>query len=220
MALKYPKLFKPYKMGKLTIKNRITMSPMHLGGRMDSTGNMTDEVIDYYEARAKGGFGLIVTGGYAAADGAEVTTAALNAMDNPHAFNTSISKAVEKLSAYDCKLFVEVGAPFGRVAFLETLAPVMGGHPVAPTAVPSRWDPSVMCRALTTEECYGLINAQLDSASAAVMAGADGICVGGPYGGYFTDQFATPLFNQRDDEFGFAQGGQFRIATDVIKGLK
>ncbi len=220
MALKYPELFKPLKIGGVTIKNRVVMTPMHLGGRMDSTGNMTEEVIDYFEARAKGGFGLIITGGYACAGGAEVTTAALNAMDNPAAFNTTISKATEKVNAYGSKFFVEVGAPFGRVAFLETLAPVMNGHPVAPSAVPSRWDPSVMCRALTTEECYGLINAQLDSASAAVMAGADGIVVGGPYGGYFTDQFATPLFNKRDDEFGFAQGGQFRIATDVIKGLK
>ena len=220
MALKYPELFKPLKIGGVTVKNRIAMSPMHLGGRMDSTGNMTDEVIDYYEARAKGGFGLIITGGYASAGGAEKTNAALNAMDDPHAFNSTIMKAVEKVNAYDAKLFVEVGAPFGRVAFIETLMPEMDGHPVAPSAVPSRWDPSVMCRALTTEECYGLINAQLESASAAVMAGADGICVGGPYGGYFTDQFATPLFNQRDDEFGFAQGGQFRIATDVIKGLK
>ena len=220
MALKYPELFKPLKIGGVTIKNRVVMTPMHLGGRMDSTGNMTEEVIDYYEARAKGGFGLIITGGYASAGGAEVTTTALNAMDNPAAFNSTISKATEKVNAYGTKFFVEVGAPFGRVAFLETLAPVMNCHPVAPSAVPSRWDPSVMCRALTTEECYGLINAQLDSASAAVNAGADGICVGGPYGGYFTDQFATPLFNQRDDEFGFAQGGQFRIATDVIKGLK
>ena len=83
MALKYPELFKPYNIGKLRIKNRVAMAPMHLGGRNDDTGNMTEEVIDYYEARAKGGFGLIITGGYACAGGAEITTAALNAMDNP-----------------------------------------------------------------------------------------------------------------------------------------
>lgn len=63
MALKYPELFTPYNIGKVKIKNRIAMAPMHLGGRMSSTGNMTEEVIDYYEARAKGGFGLIFTGG-------------------------------------------------------------------------------------------------------------------------------------------------------------
>ena len=220
MALKYPELFKPYNIGKLQVKNRISMAPMHLGGRNDDTGNMTEEVIDYYEARAKGGFGLIITGGYACAGGAEITTAALNAMDNPAAFNSTVSKTAEKLNAYDAKLFVEVGAPFGRVAFLETLAPEMNGHPVAPSAVPSRWDPSIMCRALTTEECQGLIDNQLIAAVTAARAGADGICLGGAYGGYFADQFGIRAFNQRDDEFGFAQGGQYRVVTDVIKGIK
>ena len=220
MSLKYSELFKPFNIGKLQVKNRIAMSPMHLGGRMDSTGNMTEEVIDYYEARAKGGFGLIVTGGYGCAGGAEKTTAALNAMDNPAAFNTAIGKTAEKLHAYDAKFFVNVGAPFGRVAFLETLMPEMEGHPVAPSAVPSRWNPSVMCRALTTEECQGLVDNQIITSVAAARAGADGICLGGAYGGYFADQFATRAFNQRDDEFGFAKGGQYRVITDVIRGIK
>lgn len=49
MALKYHELFTPYNIGKVRIKNRIAMAPMHLGGRMNSTGNMTEEFIDYYE---------------------------------------------------------------------------------------------------------------------------------------------------------------------------
>jgi len=220
MALKYPELFKPFNIGRLHVKNRITMAPMCLAGRADNTGNMTEEVVDYYEARAKGGFGLIVSGGIAASGGAEKTTAAISALDNPATLRSMVLKTAEKLHAYDASFFVEVGAPFGRVAFLETLMPEMGGHPVAPSAVPSRWDPSVMCRPLTTEECYGLINSQIEGCVIAANAGADGVCVGGPYGGYFSDQFATRAFNQRDDEFGFAQGGQFRVFTDVIKGIK
>lgn len=218
--MKYPELFKPFHIGKLEIKNRIMMTPMHLGGRMDSTGNMTNEVIDYYEERAKGGFGLICTGGYGCAGGAEKTTAALCALDNPIAFSTNISKASEKVNAYGAKFFVNVGAPFGRVAFLNTLMPEMGGHPVAPSAVPSSWDPSVMCRALTTEECQALIDNQIEASVAAARAGANGICIGGAYGGYFADQFCTRAFNHRDDEFGFAQGGQYRVVTDVVRGIK
>lgn len=220
MGLKYPNLFKPFNIGRLKIKNRIMMAPMHLGGRMDSTGNMTDEVIDYYEARAKGGFGFIVTGGYACAGGAEKTNAALYALDDFMAFNTSIAKATEKVNSYDTQFFVQVGAPFGRVAFLNTLLPEMNGKPVAPSEIPSRWDPSITCRALTTEECYGLINDQITAAVAAVNAGANGICLGGAYGGYFADQFCVRAFNKRDDEFGFDQGGQYRVVTDVIKGIK
>lgn len=220
MALKYPELFTPYNIGKVRIKNRIAMAPMHLGGRMNSTGNMTEEVIDYYEARAKGGFGLIFTGGCATDGGVEKTTAAISPMEDQATFNSTIRKVAEKLHAYDSKLFVEVGAPFGRVAFPNTLKPEMNGHPVAPSAVPNRWDPSLMCRPLTTEECYKLIQNQVDAATIVCQSGADGVCLGGAYGGYFADQFATRAFNLREDEFGFAQGGQFRIFTDVIKGIR
>lgn len=220
MSLKYPELFKPFNIGKLRIKNRIAMSPMHLGGRMTNTGNMTDEVIDYFEARAKGGFGLIISGGYSGAGGAEKTTASLNILDDLASFRSTVLKTAEKLHAYDSKFFVEVGAPFGRVAFLDTLKPEMNGRPVAPSEIPSRWDPSVMCRALTTEECYELINGQIEAAVTAARSGADGVLVAGPYGGYFADQFAVRKFNHRDDEFGFAQGGQFRVFTDVVRAIK
>ena len=220
MALKYPELFKPLKIGGVTIKNRVAMSPMHLGGRMDAHGNMTGEVIDYYEARAKGGFGLIITGGYSGSSGAEKTTATLNILDDLATFKSTILKTAEKVHAYGANFFVEVGAPFGRVAFPDTLKPEMNGRPVAPSEAPNRWDPGIMCRALTTEECYELINGQIEAALTAANAGADGVLVAGPYGGYFADQFATPLFNHRDDEFGFARGGQFRMFTDVIKGIK
>ncbi len=220
MALKYPELFKPFHIGKLRVKNRIAMAPMHLAARDDSNGNMTEEVVDYFEARAKGGFGLIVTGGVAACGSAEKTTAAASALNDPATLRSMVLKTAEKCHAYDASFFVEVGATFGRLAFLETLLPEMEGRPVAPSEVPARWDPSITCRALTTEECYDLLNSQIEGCLIAANAGADGVCVSGPYGGYFTDQFAVPAFNKRDDEFGFAQGGQFRMFTDVIKAVK
>ena len=141
-------------------------------------------------------------------------------MEDQSTFNSTIRKVAEKLHAYDSRLFVEVGAPFGRVAFPNTLKSEMNGQPVAPSEIPNRWDPSLMCRPLTTEECYSLIQNQVDAATIVYEAGADGVCLGGAYGGYFADQFATRAFNQRDDEFGFKQGGQFRIFTDVIKGVR
>lgn len=220
MAIKYPNLFKSYKIGNLTIKNRVAMSPMHLGGRMDSTGNMTDEVIDYYEARAKGGFGMIITNIYSLEGGGERTTAVLEAFSDPVAFNSTILKLSERTHAYGSKLFVEAGPIFGRNAFPDTLKPEMNGKPVAPSEVPNRWDPSITCRAITTEECYELIDKQVGAALAIKAAGADGICLGGAYGGYFPDQFAMKIFNHRDDEFGYAQGGQYKIHTDTIRGIK
>ena len=62
MPLKYPTLFSPFKIGNLEVKNRICMSAMDTAGWYDSNGLLTDAGINYYEARAKGGVGLIHTG--------------------------------------------------------------------------------------------------------------------------------------------------------------
>ena len=62
MALKYPELFQPFHIGKLEIKNKIVMSGMHNIGWTDAYDLIDDCVIDYFEARAKGGVGLIFTG--------------------------------------------------------------------------------------------------------------------------------------------------------------
>lgn len=56
----YDKLFTPMKIGTCEIKNRIVMSPMLMGfGQID--GKPTEKMMDYYEERAKGGTGLIIT---------------------------------------------------------------------------------------------------------------------------------------------------------------
>lgn len=58
MALKYPELFQPFHIGKLEIKNKIVMSGMHNIGWTDAYDLIDDCVIDYFEARAKGGVGF------------------------------------------------------------------------------------------------------------------------------------------------------------------
>lgn len=88
------------------------MSPMHLCGCMDSMGNMTDEGIDYYEARAKGGFRRIFTNIYSF-EGGERNTAVIEAFSDPVVFNSSTLKLSEKVHAYDSKLIVEAEPIFG-----------------------------------------------------------------------------------------------------------
>ena len=59
--MKMSALHSPVKIGGVELKNRIVMSPMLLT-IASADGEVTKEVIDYYEARAKGGVGLIITG--------------------------------------------------------------------------------------------------------------------------------------------------------------
>ena len=219
--MKYPELFQPFNIGKLRIKNRIAMAPMHLGGCCDSDGNLNEAVIDYFEARAKGGVGLIYTCGFAINSGVEETYSTVDPMADVAKFKITITRLTERLHAYDTKLFVEIGPGSGRVIFPEMMTPKMNGQPVAPSAIPNRWNPDVIGRPLTREEVQALIDAQIKAAVQIKEAGADGICIGGPYGGYFPDQFMTRAFNLRDDEFGYdGKNGQNRVVTDVIRGIK
>ena len=92
----------------------------------------------------------------------------------------------------------------------------MNGIPVAPSAVPNRWDPSVICRPLTTEEIDQMVKGLIDAAFYSKQAGADGVCIGGAYGGYMTDQFYTRFINQRDDKYRY---GSNTLMEDVINGI-
>ena len=56
------KLFEPGRRGKLSLKNRIVMSPMGITGLLDYVGRLSQRGVDYYVARARGGVGLIITG--------------------------------------------------------------------------------------------------------------------------------------------------------------
>lgn len=220
MELKYPELFKPFKVGNVTIKNRIAMSPMRLGTRYAADGNITDEIIDFYEARAKGGFGLIYTGGYAVNCGVEESYKNVDPMKNVAVFRSTIGKLADKVHAYNTKLFVGIGSGAGRAMFPHLMTPKMKGQSIAPSAIPNRWDPNVICRPLTTEECEAIVQCMIDAAVQVQGAGADGVGIGGPYGGYLTDQFMTSIFNQREDEFGYHNDCGARIVTEVIKGVR
>src|SRR4030042_607899 len=55
-------LFSPIRIGKMELENRIVMSPMDVDQAMPGEGSVTDSMIAYYEARARGGVGLMITG--------------------------------------------------------------------------------------------------------------------------------------------------------------
>lgn len=218
--MKYPELFKPFKIGNCQIKNRIVMSPMHLGGRMDTDGNFNDSVIDYFVARAKGGVGLIYTCGFVPDSGIEKGLVTNSPFSDMLKFSTMSSKLCEKVHAFGTKIFFEVGGGTGRVTFPASMSPEMNGRPIAPSEIPNRWDPNIMCRPTTTEEIKKMIDDTVMAAVASMQAGADGILLGGIYGGYLTDQYATEIFNNRDDEYGYGKKGQLKFVTDTIKGIK
>lgn len=127
--MKYEKLFEKGKIGKLTIKNRIVMPPMGTGFAAAS-GEASEEITRYYEERAKGGVGLIIT---------EVCRVdELSGIAQPCQLRAtdmdvipSFTRMVDRVHAYGTKMFMQLHHP-GNEAFPITLHgnPVIGPSPV------------------------------------------------------------------------------------------
>ena len=214
MALKYPELFQPFHIGKLEIKNKIVMSGMHNIGWTDAYDLIDDCVIDYFEARAKGGVGLIFTGANQPDFQYDNGVIMKNPFQNPTTFVSRHKKLVDRVHTYGTKLFIQFGYGGGRVDF-PTWIP---GQGIAPSDCPNRWDPSIQHRAMTKAEIQSVIDASISAAALCLQTGCDGIDIN-CYGGYTIDQFLQPCFNKRTDAYGGLDGG-IKIMSEIVQGIK
>lgn len=216
MALKYPELFKPFKIGKVTVKNRVVMSAMHNIGWTDSYDLMTDRVIDYFEERAKGGVGLIFTGSNQPNYQLHNNGHMVSPFANPGACMTQFKKLADRVHAYGCKVFVQCGYGDGGHNSYESW---LNGDPVAVSDLENRWNPSIRHRALSKEEIQGMIDATVEAAVIAKMSGVDGLDINS-YGGYVSDEFLIDCFNHRTDEYGGSMSGKTRFLTEIRRRIK
>jgi 2-enoate reductase len=219
---KYSKLFEPISIGKVEMKNRIAMAPMAIGGLTTPDGGFGARAIDYYAERAKGGVGLIITGAALVDNKIEkhFPSSTLSAAHNLEHFVETGLELTKRIHAQGAKIFAQLTAGVGRVA-----APIRGRSgaeyaPVAPSAIPNYWDPSVTCRELTIEEIKRLIKKCGDAAEAVKTAGFDGIDFHGLHEGYLVDQFAISMFNRRSDRYGGDLRQRLTLAVEILQEMK
>lgn len=207
----YPKLFERGKIGSLELKNRIVMPPMGCGFA-EADGEASDEIIRYYEERAKGGCGLIITEITRVDDETGIgLTWQLGANQPKHV--QGLKKLADAVHRHDSKVFVQLHHP-GR----ETPSRLIGRPPVAPSAIP---DPVVqeMPHELTTEECEAMVKKFVTGAVICQMSGIDGVELHGAHG-YLINQFLSPFSNKRTDKYGGDFEGRMRFITEIIMGIK
>lgn len=210
--MKYQNLFQKGKIGKLELKNRIVMPAMGVS-LATPNGEASDNMIAYYEERAKGGCGLIIT---------EITR-----IDNEYGVGTpnqlcltdlnhvpQLERLVNAVHKYDSKLFVQLHHP-GR----ETKSKLINEKQiVAPSAVMCK-KTQEMPRALTTEECEAVMKAFVKGAVLAKTAGADGVELHAAHG-YLLNQFLSPYTNKRTDKYGGNFTNRIRILAEMITAIK
>ncbi len=218
--MKYKKLFTPIQINGVELKNRIVMSPMHDGLGLTG-GDVNEQVIEYFAARAKGGVGLIINGftvvcpdelcGTAGAGQSHLTT-----LDNRNSFQL----LAERLHEYDCKLFVQLHHP-GRSVYAPQF--LNGGRqPVSSTAMPASLkgdSHAAPARELTVPEIKQIVKCYAIAAQGAYTAGCDGVEVHCAHG-YLFSQFINPFKNERRDEYGGSLENCCRIATETLDAIR
>lgn len=207
----YDMLQTPYTLKRLHLKNRLVMSSMgvNLGA---PEGGVTEELLAFYEARARGGVGLIISevtrieGGAGVSDPCQM--AAYRASDV-----ANIQRLSDRLHRYSTKLFIQLQHP-GRAASVF----ITGVQPVAPSAISSPMG-GEMPRALTEEECDALVVRFVSAARIAQMGGADGVELHAAHG-YLINQFLSPAMNTRNDRYGGNFEGRMRFVSNILTGIK
>lgn len=216
---KYSSLFQPLNIGNLEIKNRIGMAPMAPSGMCTSDNCFNQRAVDYYVERARGGVGLIITGGIEVENVLEETKEGLfqNVGTNPEAFVLLASEMTERVHAYGAKIFLQITMGFGRVSFYPDMVRT---SPIAPSPVSHFWQKDVMCRELTTQEVEYLVKKMGDAAKVAAESGFDGVEIHAMHEGYLIDQFTMAAFNQRTDKYGGNLKDRLTLPIEILKEIK
>jgi 2,4-dienoyl-CoA reductase (NADPH2) len=197
-------LLTPIRVGSLSLPNRIIMGSMHLGFEGADGG---ERLAAFYGERARGGAGLIVTGGVAPnAEGSF----------GPH--GTVLDKA-EQLPAHRA-VSTAVHDAGGRILLQILHTGRYGQHSaiVAPSALRApinRFTP----RAMTAEDIERTVADYVRTAELAAEAGYDGVEVMASEG-YLINQFLAPRTNRREDEWGGCFANRMRFAYDIVQRIR
>lgn len=210
--MNYEKLFTPFKIGKMEVKNRIVMSPMGLNaGHLDGTIDKAE--IDYWEERAKGGTGMIITGCLFLTK--ELAQGSLEGYLDQTYVIPPLTTLCESVQRYGTKICAQISCGTGKNAF----ANMFGEPPVSASAIPSMFNPDLICHALTVNEIKQIMKEFAFSAKLLKDAGFDAIEVHA-HAGYLVDQFMSAVWNKRDDEYGGTLEKRMRFAVEIVESIR
>jgi 2,4-dienoyl-CoA reductase (NADPH2) len=201
----YPRLLAPLDLGFTTLKNRVLMGSMHLN--LEEAEHGFERMAAFYAERARGGVGLIVTGGISPNDqglvfagGAKLTT------DEEAEHHRVVTEAVHREGG---KIALQI-LHTGRYSYQPGL--------VSASAVQAPINP-FRPQALTHEQVLQTIEDFARCAGLAQKAGYDGVEVMGSEG-YLINQFIAARTNQRDDEWGGSYENRIRFPVEIVRRVR
>ena len=211
MRNNYPHIFEPLTIRRMTMKNRVMMTPMGTNYG-DQNGEMTFVHIDYYEQRAKGGTGLLM-------------------VENASVFSPQGSNGTTQLRIdhdnyiprlwYFCERMHKHGACVGiqiNHAGASAVSARTGEQPVSASDIPSKAGGEIP-RPLEKEEIYNIVKKYGEAAKRAQTAGFDCVEIHAGHS-YLLSQFLSPTTNKRTDEFGGSPENRARFTKLVVEEVR
>jgi len=233
----FPALLSPIKIGPLQLKNRIAMAPMN-ETLSDGDGRVSEQLVSYFAARAKGGTGLIITGAIMATRLASEFVWGRNL----HLFNLGhlhgLTLLTDRVHYFGSRIAAQMSIGFGRQGHSydhDKLAPAAtAGLPyemaldkatdhMAPAFRKSERSRLFLTGQLTREMSIDEIHREqkeyAHSCQLALMAGFDAIEIHAPHG-YLEHEFLSPLTNKRTDMYGGDWRNRKRFVNEVMEQIR
>ncbi|MDF0751110.1 NADPH-dependent 2,4-dienoyl-CoA reductase [Marinobacter sp. 71-i] len=202
---RYPNLLEPLDLGFTRLRNRTLMGSMHTG--LEEAKNGFERLAAFYAERARGGAGLIVTGGISPnVEGAVFQHAAKMSCQGEADRHKVITQAVHEADGKICMQILHAG----RYAYHPEL--------VAPSAIQAPINP-LKPRELDEAGIEKQIDDYVNCAALAREAGYDGVEIMGSEG-YFINQFIVAHTNHRTDHWGGSYENRIRLSIEIVRRVR
>jgi 2,4-dienoyl-CoA reductase-like NADH-dependent reductase (Old Yellow Enzyme family)/thioredoxin reductase len=207
----YPRVFEPFTVRGMTMRNRIVMAPMGTNFAKQN-GELSEDHIRYYEQRARGGVGLIMAENMDIdyPQGSNGTTQLRIDRDN---FMPRLYELCEAVHRQGAKIGVQINH-----AGAATMESRIGCQPISASNIPSKAGGEVP-RPMTVEEIEHVVKKFGEAAKRAQACGFDAVEIHAGHS-YLLSQFLSPLTNDRTDEFGGSPENRARFTTMVVKEVR
>lgn len=214
-ARSFPALNSPLTIGGIVVRNRLLLTAMTTRLAAED-GTVTEDLIQYYEERGRGGVGLVTVELTSPIPGGAHRRREVGIYDDR--FLPGLKTLVDRIHATGAKASIQIGH-----AGAHARPDVSGEEAIAPSAVPhvvrEGDSQTVTPRPLNADELPGLANAYAAAAKRCVAAGFDFIELQGGHD-YLLFQFLSPLDNHREDEYGGSLPNRARFPLEVVTAVK
>jgi len=204
-------LFSPIRIGSMEVKNRIVLPPMTVGYGVPE-GTVSEKHRDYYEARAEGGAGLIITEAAAVHAQRKYGMFPLGLYEDAQI--ESWNELAEATHRHGGKLAVQLMDPGP-----ESIMMLTGIQPVGPSPVIGRGLFRDVPRELSIGEIEAIVEDFAEATRRAKEAGLDAVQIHAAHGYALVGSFMSPFFNKRTDKYGGSLEGRLRLLLEIIEAV-